>query len=86
VVAAGAAEPVGAGVAAGLDVGWLGAAAERDGDLADGAAGVLGVQQGPGLVPDPVAVPVELNGGEPVDGLAAAFLADPLWRVVSKLR
>ena len=44
VVAAGAAKPVGAGVAAGLDVGRLGAAAERHGDLADGAAGMLGVQ------------------------------------------
>jgi hypothetical protein len=78
VVTAGAAEPVGTGAAAGLDVGWLGAAAERDGDLADGAAGVLGIQQRLGLVPDPVAVPVELDDGEPVDGLAAAFLADPV--------
>jgi hypothetical protein len=45
VVTAGAAEPVGTGAAAGLDAGWLGAAAERDGDLAGGAAGVLGIQQ-----------------------------------------
>ncbi|MGH3222106.1 MAG: hypothetical protein ACRDPY_25990 [Streptosporangiaceae bacterium] len=30
----------------------------------DGTAGVLGVQQRLGLVPDPVAVPVELHGGE----------------------
>jgi hypothetical protein len=31
-------------------------------------------------------MPVERHGDEPVDGLATAFLADPLWRVMSKLR
>ena len=46
VVAAGAAEPERAGAAAGGDVGRLGAGAVGDGDLADGVAGVLGVQQG----------------------------------------
>ena len=45
VVAAGAAEPERAGVAAGFDVGRFGADPERDGDLADGAAGVFGVEQ-----------------------------------------
>jgi hypothetical protein len=63
-------------VAARFDVGRLGAAAERDRDLADGAAGVLGIQQRLGLLSDPVAVPVELHGSEPVNGLAAAFLAN----------
>ena len=76
VVAADAAEPVGAGAAAGLDVGRLGADAVGDGDLADGAAGVFGVQQRLGVAPDAVAVPVELHGGDPVDGFAAAGLAD----------
>ena len=78
VVAAGAAEPVGAGVAAGLDVGRFGAHAERDDDLADGAAGVFGVQQRLGVPPDAVAVPVELHRGDAVDGLAAAGFADPV--------
>jgi hypothetical protein len=27
-------------------------------------------------------MPVERHGDEPVDGLATAFLADPLWRGV----
>lgn len=44
VVAAGAAEPERTGPTAGFDVGWFGADAERDGDLADGVAGVFGVQ------------------------------------------
>ena len=44
VVAAGAAEPKRAGAAAGFDVGRFGADPERDGDLADGAASMLGVQ------------------------------------------
>ena len=63
VVAAGAAEPERAGAAAGFDVGRFGADAERDGDLADGAAGVFGVEQRLGLPPDAVAVPVELHRG-----------------------
>ncbi len=76
VVAARAAEPERAGVAAGLGVGRLAADAEGDHDFADGAAGVLGVQQRFGLAPDTVAVPVELQGGDPVDRLATACLAD----------
>ena len=66
----------GQALAAGLDVGRFGADPERDGDLTDRAAGVLGVQQCLGLAPDPVAVPVELHRGDPVDGLAAAAFAD----------
>ena len=76
VVAAGAAEPDRAGAAAGGDVGRLGAGAVGDGDRADGVAGVLVVQQRAGVAPDPVAVPVELHGGDLVDGIAAAVLAD----------
>ena len=76
VVAAGAAEPEGAGSSAGFDVGRFGAHAERDGDLADGAAGVFGVEQRFGVAPDAVAVPIELHGGDPVDGFPAAGLAD----------
>lgn len=75
-VAAGAAEPERAGVAAGFHVGGFGA--DREGDLADGAAGVFGVEQLLGGSPDAVAVPVELHGGDAVDGLAAAVLADPV--------
>ena len=56
----------------------FGAAAVGDGDLADGVAGVLGVQQVLHVPPDPVAVPVELHGRNPVDCLAAAVLADPV--------
>ena len=78
VVTARAAEPERAGVAAGLDVGGLGADPEGDDDLADGAAGVFGVEQLLGASPDAVAVPVELHGSHPVDGLAATVLADPV--------
>ena len=78
VVAAGAAEPDRAGAAAGRDVGRLGAGAVGDGDRADRVAGVLVVQQGAGVTPDPVAVPVELHRGDLVDGAAAAVLADPV--------
>ena len=76
VVAAGAAEPDRAGAAAGRDVGRFGAAAVGDGDVADGVAGVLGVQQGVGVAPDPVAVPVEAQRGHGVDGGAAALFPD----------
>jgi len=34
------------------------------------------VEERAGVAPDPVAVPVELQGGDLVDGVAAAFLAD----------
>jgi hypothetical protein len=37
---------------------------------------VLVVQQGAGVTPDPVAVPVELHRGDLVDGAAAAVFAD----------
>ena len=77
-VAAGAAEPDRAGAAAGLHVGGLGAAAVGDGDLADRIAGVRGFQQGGGVAPDPVAVPVEAERGHLVDRLAAAVFADPV--------
>jgi hypothetical protein len=73
VVAARAAEPVRAGVPAGLDVGRLGADPERDRGLADGPADVPGVQQCLGVTPDPVAVPVELHGRDPVGGLTRRF-------------
>src|SRR5439155_4099127 len=78
VVAAGAAEPDRAGAAAGLDVGRLGAAAIRDGDLADRITGVRGFQQSGGVAPDPVAVPVEAERGHLVDRLAAAVFANPV--------
>src|SRR5674536_163030 len=78
VVAAGAAEPDRAGAAAGGDVGRLGAASVGDGDRADGVAGVFGVQQGGGLAPDPVAVPVETHRGHRVHGGAAAVFPDPV--------
>jgi hypothetical protein len=76
VVAAGAAVSDWAGAATGFDVGRFGADAERYGDLTDGAAGVLGVQQRLGLPPDAVAVAVETERGDGVDGGAAAVLAD----------
>ena len=60
------------------DVGRFGAAAVGDGDVADGVAGVLGVQQGVGVAPEPVAVPVEAVRGHRVDGGAAALLPDPV--------
>ena len=76
VVAASAAEPERAGTAAGFDVGRFDADAEPNGDLTDGAAGVLAVQQHLGLPPNAVAVPVELHRGDTVDGVAAAGFAD----------
>ncbi|MFI1367360.1 hypothetical protein [Streptomyces griseochromogenes] len=79
VAAAGAAEPEGTELSAGLDVAGLGAGSEGDGDGSDGPAGVFGVHQLGGLAPDAVAVAVELEGGDLVDGGAAAALADPSW-------
>jgi hypothetical protein len=64
-------------VPTGLDVGRLGADPGRDGDPADRAADVLGIQQCLGLAPGAVAVPVELHHRDPVDGLTAAGLTDP---------
>ncbi|MFD9574146.1 hypothetical protein ACFWBI_30490 [Streptomyces sp. NPDC059982] len=37
---------------------------------------MFGIQQALRGPPDPVAVPVELEGGDPVDGFAAPFCAD----------
>ena len=79
-VAASAAEPDRAGASAGLDVSRLGAGPVGDGDRADGVMSVLAIQQGAGVSPDPVTVPVELHRGHLVDGFAAAGLANPLWR------
>jgi hypothetical protein len=76
VAAADAAEPDRAVLSAGGDVGWLGADAVGDGDFADRASGVLGIEQGLGLASDSVAVPVELHLGDPVNGLASPFLGD----------
>ena len=76
VVAADAAVPDRAGSAAGFDVGRLGAGAVGDGDLPDGVAGALGFQQGVRVAPDPVAMPVEAERGDGVDGVAAAVFAD----------
>ncbi|MER0484608.1 hypothetical protein ABR737_40855 [Streptomyces sp. Edi2] len=76
VLAAQAAEPQGAGVATGGDVGGFAADAVGRGDLADRAADVLGVEQALRGAPDPVAVAVELQGGDAVDGFAASFGVD----------
>ena len=64
VVAARAAEPDRAGAAAGLDVGRFAAGAVRDGDFPDRVAGPFGVQEGAGVTPDAVAVPVEAECGD----------------------
>ena len=47
-----------------------------DGDLADGLAGVFGVEHGLGLAPDPVAVAVELHDRHPLHRLTPALFAD----------
>ncbi|MFC6137971.1 hypothetical protein [Streptomyces spororaveus] len=78
VLAPQAAEPQRARVAAGGDVGGFAADPVRGGDLPDGAADVLGVEQALGRAPDSVAVPVELEGRDPVDGFPTAFRADPV--------
>lgn len=74
-VASGAAEPQRAVVPAGGDVARLGAGAVGDGDRSDHVAGVLVVQHGRRISPGAVAVPVELHGGDLVDGGPAAVLA-----------
>ena len=78
VITAGAAEPDRTRPATGLDVGRLGAGAVGDGDLADGVAGAFGFQQGVRVAPDPVAVPVEAERGDGIDGRAATVFADPV--------
>jgi hypothetical protein len=84
VVAAGAAEPVGAGGAARGDVGRFGADAEGDGDLADAAAGVFGVEQGLRVTPDASAVPVELRATRSMASRRRS--CRPALAVVSSLR
>src|SRR5271166_2212458 len=76
VVAAHAPEPDRAGPAAGFDVRRLGASAVGHGDLTHGVASTFGLQQHVCLTPDPVAVPVEAERGDGVDGGAAAVFAD----------
>ena len=79
VVAACAPEWDPAGPAAGLDVGWFGAGAVGDGDLADGVAGQFGDSSSRcARAPDPVTVPVEAERGDLVD--RGAVLADGLRR------
>ena len=67
-----------AGATAGLDIGGLAAGAVRHGDFPDRVAGAFGVQQGPGVTPDAIAVPVEAERGDLVHGVAAAVFADPV--------
>lgn len=76
VLAAQAAEPQRAGVAACGDVGGLAAHAVRGCYLADRAADMFRVEQALRGTPDTVAVPVELQGGDPVNGFATAFGTD----------
>ena len=73
VVAVHAPVPDRAGSAAGFDVGRLGAGAVGDGDLPGGVAGAFGFQQHPRIAPDPVAMPVEAQRGDGVDGGAATI-------------
>jgi hypothetical protein len=73
-----AAEPDGTGATAGLHVRRFTASAVGDGDFPDRVAGMLGLQQGLGVAPDPVAVPIEAERGDRVDGGAAAVFPDPV--------
>jgi hypothetical protein len=50
-----------------LDVGRFGADTEGNGDLSDGQPLVFALEQGARVAPDPVAIAVELERGEPVD-------------------
>ena len=75
--AAQAAEPERAGPASGLDVGWFGAGAERDGDLADLLAQGLGGKQGTAVGPDPPGVRADLERAEGVLGGPLALGGDP---------
>ena len=67
---------IGAGAAAGRDVGRLGAAAVGDGDLADGVAGVLGVQQRLRVAARSGCRAGRTHRGDLVHGGAAAVFAD----------
>ncbi|MFB7468572.1 hypothetical protein ACFCZ1_34665 [Streptomyces sp. NPDC056224] len=71
-------EPDGAVLPAGRYVGRFDAQPVGDLDLPDAPPGVLGVKDEVGLAPDAAAVPVELHAGDPVDGFAAALVADPV--------
>ena len=75
-VTAGAAKPHGAGATAGLYVRWFAAHAVGHRDFPDRVTGMLGFQQCLDIEPDPVAVPVETEGCDRVDGGAAAVFAD----------
>jgi hypothetical protein len=63
-------------VPAGCDIRWLDADTVGGRDLADRPAGILGLEELFRLAPDAVAVPVELQGRDALDGLAFALLAD----------
>jgi hypothetical protein len=76
VVAADAAEAKRATLPAGCDVVRFQADAVGRGDFSDGPPYVFGVQHRLCFAPDAVAATVELQGGDPVDGLATSFLAD----------
>src|SRR6266545_7534143 len=56
----------------------LAAGAVWHGDFPDRVPGMFGVQQGAGVAPDTIAVPVEAERGDLVDGVAAAVFADPV--------
>ena len=74
-----AAETERASVAAGFYVGGLGAHPVGHRDLADCIAGMLGLEQCPRLGPDALAVPVEAERGDPLDGGTTTVLPN-LWR------
>ena len=77
-VAARAAEPDGAGAAAGPDVGGFGAAPVGHGEVPGRVPGMLGFQEGAGIAPDMAAMPVKAHRGYLVDGVAAAVFPDPV--------
>jgi hypothetical protein len=70
-------EPEGAGAAAGLNIGRLGAGVIGNGDLPDAHAGSLTVEQGGDFAPEPFAGAVELVIGHSVDRGPGADLGDP---------
>jgi hypothetical protein len=67
--------------ASGRYVGGFGADAEGDRHFSDGASGVLGIEQRLCGSPYPVAMPIELKFGNPVDGFSAAVLSNPVIRL-----
>ena len=78
VFAAQAAVPERAGLAAGCDVGRLGADPEWDGDPADLLAQGLGGKQGTAARPDPPGVRADLERAEGILGGALAPGGDPV--------